>query len=120
MVGTSFGDHVRRIVCYSFVDTGVGIFKSVQVRALQRIFKLIGITNNAELLKDILNGGMPSRTGLAYRGKGLPKIYKAARNGDLKSLYIVSNNVFADIERSVFIELKTPFQGTLYYWESEE
>ncbi|HEY1253983.1 MAG TPA: hypothetical protein VGF01_04300 [Terracidiphilus sp.] len=117
---TSFGNSSRKIVCYSFVDTGVGIFRSVKMRSLQRIFKMIGITSNAEIMQEILNGRVESSTGLAYRGKGLPAIYKAACNGDIKSLYIVSNNMFADIDRSLFVGMTTSFEGTLYYWESEE
>ena len=117
---TSYGNSLRKIVCYTFVDTGVGVFHSVRVNLLKRAFRKIGITKNFELLQEILQGNVESRTGLAYRGKGLPAIYQKAKSGDLKSLCIITNNVFADISQNLFFELNTPFRGTLYYWECEE
>jgi len=117
---TAYGDAVRKRVCYSFLDTGVGIFKSVKMSPFQRTFRKLGFGNNAQLLKEILAGLIESRTGLPYRGKGLPTIYQKSQGGDLKSLFIIANDVFADIPNGVYRTLETPFPGTLFYWECEE
>jgi hypothetical protein len=117
---TSYGDANRKRVSYSFVDTGVGIFRSVRVNRIKRAFRNLGVRGNPELLQEILNGQVQSRTGLAYRGKGLPTIYKKSRSGDLKSLFIIANDVYADVSNGVYRSLSNHFNGTLLYWESEE
>jgi hypothetical protein len=117
---TAFGDSNRKRVCYSFVDTGVGIFRSFKVNLIRRAFQQFGVSENPELLLEILEGRVESRTGLAYRGKGLPTIYKKSRRGDIKSLFIIANDVYADVSNDIYRSLKTPFNGTLLYWESEE
>lgn len=117
---TSFGDTARRRVCYSFVDTGVGIFKSVKVSKIRRALRQLGIRDDPQLLQDILQGRVQSSTGLPYRGKGLPTIYQRAKSGALRSLYIIANDVFADVSNGVYRSLSESFAGTLLYWECEE
>jgi hypothetical protein len=116
---TSYGDVKRQRVCYSFVDTGVGIFRSVKVHWIRQAFRRIGISDDAALLLQILQGLVQSSTGLPYRGKGLPTIYKKSQNGDLKSLFIIANDVYADVSNNKYHPLDVSFPGTLVYWESE-
>lgn len=116
---TAYGDEARGRVCYSFVDTGVGIFRSIKVHWVRRAFRKIGVRKNFDLLLEILKGQVESRTGLAYRGKGLPTIYKKSQSGDIKSLFIIANDAYADVTNGVYKQLDPPFRGTLLYWESE-
>jgi len=115
-----YGDANRKRVCYSFLDTGVGIFRSVRMTLVRRLLLPLGIRTDPELLCEILQGNVASSTALPYRGKGLPTIYKKSESGDLKSLFIIANDVFADVTKGVYRSLEVPFKGTLLYWECEE
>jgi hypothetical protein len=117
---TAYGDSARRRVCYSFLDTGVGIFKSVNLHWIQKTFRKLGLGDNAKLMLRILEGRVESSTGLPYRGKGLPTIYRKSQNGNIKALFIIANDVYADVSNEDYRTLDVPFPGTLLYWESEE
>lgn len=106
-----------RITSFSFCDAGVGIFKSTKVRNLANFALKIGLLKNKDILQRILEGKIESSTGLHYRGKGLPKIYSDYKNKSIKRLFIVANDVFADFDRGMFIDLKNQMNGTFLYWE---
>jgi hypothetical protein len=114
---TVYSDHERQTSCFVFLDCGVGIFRSLKLRLRRRVLRKIGITSDSDLLRDVLSGEIGSRTGLHYRGKGLPAIYQDALNGRIKSLHIIANNVCANVSNNLINELKSPFSGTLIYWE---
>jgi hypothetical protein len=114
---TVFADLQRKLVCFAFLDTGVGIFKSVRIGKLRRVYRALRIESNCDILKDILHGKVESSTGLAYRGKGLPSIYKLCQARRITKLIIVSNDVYADPVTGEYKTLKTQFPGTLLYWE---
>jgi hypothetical protein len=114
-----FGDKVGNRICYAFLDTGVGIFRSVRYNGLRRAYRqIVKGEDDRHILRDILNGLVASRTGLPFRGKGLPGIYRSLQAGRIKSLIIVANDVYADVANDDFRVLKTQFPGTLLYWES--
>lgn len=113
-----YAEHASQRVCYTFLDNGVGIFRSVNLSPIRKFFRKTGIRNNALILEDILQGKIPSRTGLSYRGKGLPSIYGASVEGRVRSLIIVSNDVYANISKGEYRILNTQFPGTLLYWEA--
>jgi hypothetical protein len=119
---TGYADAKRKAGCFAFFDTGVGIFESRKLGTIRNAYsvvsRLIGIKNNCDILRDILLGKVESSTGLKYRGKGLPSMYNAVQAGRIKSLVIVSNEVFADVGQWRFDILKTKFRGTLLYWET--
>jgi len=69
------------------------------------------------LLKDMLSGEVESRTGLPYRGKGLPSMNQDLIRGGIRNLIIISNDVKAEVEKQNFEVLPRPFRGTLIYWE---
>ena len=118
---TAYADTKKRVACFAFLDTGVGIFKSVKLgnirRAYETVAKVIGFGHDGLILKEILRGEVESRTGLEYRGKGLPSMYNALTASRLRSLIIVSNDVYANVGENDFRTLKQEFRGTLLYWE---
>jgi hypothetical protein len=114
---TVFADLQRRRVCYTFVDVGVGIFRSVRLDPFRRIYRVLGTTSNADILREIFEGKIESRTGIPYRGKGLPAIFNLSELGRIKSLVIISNDVYANVSTGAYRELNDPFRGTLLYWE---
>jgi hypothetical protein len=116
-------------VCFSFVDYGVGVFKSLENKpednkfygAINKMRSIFGFTNNAELLKLILNGELHKTvTGAYYRGKGLPGIYDAFMRNSFSNLVIITNDVYADIYKGIFKKINSNFRGTFIYWELNE
>ncbi len=77
----------KRKVCFTFIDTGVGIFESLKKKGLLDIlmsaFKSI---DNRQILREILEGKIGSRTGLDYRGKGLPSVREVLEKGLISNL----------------------------------
>lgn len=117
-------DEKRKIVSFSFIDFGVGIFESLENKPMKDKFygwlnKLIGrFNNNADLLKLILNGEFHQTvTGEKFRGKGLPGIAKAVERNQISNLHIITNNVRCDFSNSTYELLKNSFSGTHIYWE---
>jgi hypothetical protein len=115
---TVYGDRDRDRVCFAFLDTGVGIFRSVKYGLIRRLYKFVRWQDDRQILKDILEGQVESRTGLPFRGKGLPSIYRDLKAGRIKSLVIVANDVYANVATDDYRILETRFPGTLLYWES--
>ena len=116
---TAFADSNSGRVCYTFLDTGVGIFRSVRLSIFRRAYRAAGLTRNSDILHDILEGKVESSTGIPYRGKGLPAIYSLARAKKIKSLIIITNDVYANVSQGDYQNLDLPFHGTLLYWETE-
>jgi hypothetical protein len=114
-----YADKVAGRVCYTFVDLGVGIFRSIQIGPMRRLYRFAGVTSNATILQDIFEGKVHSRTGVAYRGKGIPAIYRRFQEGKIRSLILITNDVYANLETKDFRILPIEFAGTLLYWESE-
>jgi hypothetical protein len=110
-------DAARQRQCYAFLDTGVGIFESVRVGKLRKLFRTLGIEDNSNILRDILMGKVESRTGQPFRGKGLPSIHELSRQHLIHKLTIVSNDVYANVDEDEFRTMDAQFRGTLLYWE---
>lgn len=60
---TVYADVQRGRACYTFLDTGVGIFRSVRIGKLRKLFKFAGIQDDGTILRDILHGKVQSSTG---------------------------------------------------------
>jgi hypothetical protein len=117
---------VERKLRFSFVDYGVGIFKSLSGKSkgsrwfgvLDRLFERFHYGDNAELLKLILNGELHRTvTNEYFRGQGLPGILDAVNENALTNLHILTNNVHAKVSEGVYVLLKDDFPGTFIYWE---
>jgi hypothetical protein len=113
---TVYADTGRKKICFTFVDTGVGIFRSVRIGTVRRIYEFVsGGSNDPEILRDMLLGRVPSSTRLSFRGKGLPYINRLAMERRISSLVIVANDVYANVNSGVFEKLHAPFHGTLSF-----
>lgn len=117
-------DEDRNTVCFSFVDYGVGVFNSLEHKkpgtkffgALELIRKRE--PSNNKILQLILEGELhKTSTGQYYRGKGLPGIKTAMERNQISNLYIITNNVFANADKNIFVTLQNEFSGTFIYWE---
>ena len=119
-------DEQNNTECFSFVDYGVGVFKSLEQKrpgtkffgALESIRRSITEPSNNKVLQLILEGELHrTSTGHYYRGKGLPGIKTAMERNQISNLYIITNDVYADVARRVFVPLHNSFSGTFIYWE---
>ncbi|MDE2645387.1 MAG: hypothetical protein OXI05_06070 [Bacteroidota bacterium] len=115
-------DSENKVVQFAFVDLGIGIFASLERRKMP----WSGSEMRSDLLKKLLanqtgdNGLSPRKrtsTGKGHRGRGLPNIANRNREGQTRRLRIISNNVFADVEKSDYHMLEQEFSGTVVCWE---
>lgn len=107
-------DEAINQVSFSFVDNGRGIIKSFTEGLLSKVINLFN--DNADILETAFRNGIESRTGLSWRGKGLPTIFENYEDGYLNSLVVISNDVFIDFDNKIYKKLDVPFSGTYYFW----
>jgi hypothetical protein len=113
-------------VLFSFVDYGVGIFRSLDnkpvgnkfARWREKLGSWLEGKSNADVLQQILSGDFHRRvSGQEFRGKGLPGIAQAFQRGWLSQLVIITNDVYFNSASRKVMTLKHPFDGTLVSWE---
>jgi len=114
-----FYDKESNITSYTFLDLGVGIFKS---KPFMKYYDLILITLNKqksteEMASDLLEGRITSRTGLGERGRGFTCITQNAMHPAFKKFVIITNKVYIDVKSKASKELYKEFKGTFVYWE---
>ena len=104
---------------YSFIDLGVGIFESIPVQKFKKLTKLLNITNNVDLVQDLLNGKIKSsiKADNEIRGKGIPQIALNSLEPIFKRAFIISNDVKIDLKTQQAEKLSIDFRGTFLYWE---
>lgn len=119
-------DASRDVVSFTFVDYGIGVFKSLDGKDEGHRFyekwmylcKKLWPDDDSKLLKAILEGELHrTKTGEPFRGKGLPGIYRAFKRNQFSSFAMVTNNVYFNSNADEYRLLKVPFSGTFVYWE---
>ncbi|SFF27327.1 hypothetical protein [Flavobacterium xueshanense] len=103
---------------YTFLDLGVGIFESLPVKSFKRdVLELIGLTSNLDLVPKLFAGEIKSRTARPERGKGIPQVFECSQDPVFDKFILISNDIYADLKTKENKIIKTPFNGTLFYWE---
>lgn len=119
-------DEKRNVECFSFVDYGIGVFTSLEHKKpgtkffgiLDKIRSSMKNPANNEVLKSILDGALhKTSTGHYYRGKGLPGIKTAMNRNQVSNLYIITNDVYANVGKNQYNTLQNALSGTFIYWE---
>ncbi len=108
-------DEQNNKVKFSFVDNGKGIIKTFKTGSLKKFINLF--KNESDVLQTAFMNGIESRTGLQWRGLGLPTIYEAYDDGYIKNLLIISNSAFIHFDNNIIEDLTVEFSGSYYYWE---
>lgn len=103
---------------FNFLDNGLGICETARKRIGQRILSALGFENNLELLRDIFDDKVMSRTGKYYHGRGLPLIRNRSDRGLIQNAIVITNNVIANISTGEYRLMTTEFQGTFFHWEA--
>lgn len=109
-------------VTISFIDFGVGIFRSLQNKgtneplygALQWLIKNFPLAQSQpEKLKLILEGKLQlTQSNEYFRGKGLAKIYNHYQSYRIASLCIISNYAYYNADKQEYSNLNNEFLGT--------
>lgn len=109
-------DQTNQVGCYTFVDCGVGIVASLRRRLGQRLSHLFA-GGDAAALNSALAGDVPSRTGLANRGRGLNGIRLVAIKGRIRRLLVIANRGRYDHDADQCHKLHSSYPGTVISWE---
>lgn len=105
----------EKVASFCFVDNGAGVIKTLNLNLRQKIRNFFN--GNIDLLETAFEGEIGSRTGLKYRGRGLPSILKKFRQNYFAEFVVITNDVFIDFQNKRKYQLNNAFQGTFYYWE---
>lgn len=108
----------QKKVSFAFVDNGFGIVKTLGENKLKKV--IFKFKNNLDLLSSAFSGKIKSRTGLDYRGRGLPKIINSVGAGYCSNFVAITNNVLFTGDNSTNRVLGEDFSGTFYYFELSE
>lgn len=116
-----FAQDVGNAIRFIFLDTGVGIPRTVARRNRERIANWFNLDNDVIYLESVLKGDYSrSETGLLHRGKGLPEIYNDCKNGYISNLRIISGKAKCIVNADSTISANRTdavFKGTLFSWE---
>ena len=111
-------DSDSRVASFAFLDNGVGVFKSVKMQTFLRQWgHFFGILSHVDILNELMEAKLGSRTGLSYRGKGLPSIRRVLQRQQIKNLRIVTNRAYLDVGSRTGKALRQSFRGTCLTWE---
>lgn len=110
-------DESRNRVCFTLIDRGMGIMENLNFKQRLALWKGNPFKDSGEKLYRLLKGEIPSRSGVKYRGRGLPEAYESWRAGRIRNLAIVTNNAHGNAVAGMFVELNARFNGTIVYWE---
>ncbi len=117
-----FAQDIGSAIHFVFLDTGVGIPRTVARKFRETLSDYFNIINNdATYLESALKGDYTrSETKLTYRGKGLPGIYEDCQSGQLYNLKIISCKAKCIVNSDTSISTQTInsyFEGTLFSWD---
>lgn len=125
-------DPDKKKVGFIFMDHGVGVFSSLSNKPTnnkwygwqEKLKQALGTQTNEQVLKLLLDGrvheiamGKSTSTGSNFRGKGLPGVKGVLDRHQISHLYIITNNVYANVSEEKYTLLNNSFSGTFFYWE---
>ncbi len=112
-------DEENNVVKFSFVDNGIGVVGSYKLGALfKSLMRFFG--NNSDFIEAAYFEGIESKTGLPWRGTGLPTIHETFEDNIIKNFVVITNDAYCNFDTKVKTTLKNEFKGTYYYWEIDK
>lgn len=111
-------DEENNTLKFSFIDLGIGIFKSASFNSYKNIVKHV-YQGNLLLVKPFLEGKIISsrKTDKEISGKGVQQIIDCAKLHEFKKFIIISNDVKIDVKSKDGEEISDNFEGTFIYFE---
>lgn len=117
-------DETKRCVSFTILDYGLGIPTTVRKTLLEqaaRFLDSVSISSKYSidhyLVNSALRGELRTRTGVKYRGKGLPRIYSNHNRQLTENLVVVSDKAYVNLGSGELLDLSTPLQGTVLSWD---
>ena len=86
-----YAEHIDDHVRFVFVDTGMGIAKTVRKNFKEKIESLVKI-NDGDLLKSTFKGDFRTRTNEIYRGNGLSTVREKVLVGMFENFQVISGS----------------------------
>ena len=105
-------------ICFSFLDTGVGIPQTVSRDWTEKI-DFLKLKKDYEYIDSALNGEFRTKTRERNRGKGLPSIFGIKKEGKIDNLIIISGDGYVKYSgnKKSTKTMKNSTRGTIVYWE---
>lgn len=108
--------HINGEVHFVFLDNGYGIAKTIR-KNWKDLFTGKRFDDNKLVLSALEGEILRSQTGEAKRGKGLPYIYKSAKEEHIKELIIITNKAFINCKNDTTQQIDSKLNGTLISWK---
>jgi len=118
----AYREHLKT-VHFTFLDNGLTIPATIRKNLGEYLANIAGTllpvvqTQDYKLIESALKGDFRTKTGVSYRGKGLPKIYEYSKNRNIENLVIISRNGYVDVANGAIRDLGEKFFGTLLSWD---
>ncbi|MEY4046889.1 MAG: hypothetical protein RL284_440 [Bacteroidota bacterium] len=111
-------DEQEKVIRYSFVDLGVGIFKSATFQSYVAKFNWI-LPGNNYLVKPFLEGKIISsrETDKQISGKGVKQILDCANKSEFIGFTIITNDQIINVKDQNSQSLNSNFDGTFIHFE---
>jgi len=113
-----FIDESEKTIKYSFIDLGIGIFKSASFDSY-RSFANIFVPGNSLLVKPFLEGKIISsrENDNEISGKGVRQIINCAENPEFTKFSIITNDQMINVKEKTNQSLSHNFEGTFINFE---
>jgi hypothetical protein len=108
---------------FTFLDNGLTIPATIRRNLGEYLADIAGVllpvvqTQDHRLIESALKGDFRTKTGVVYRGKGLPKIYEYSNNRNIENLVVISRNGYVGVANGIVKDLNEKFYGTLLSWD---
>lgn len=113
-----FIDENEKTIKYSFIDLGIGIFKSASFDSYRRIANFF-IPGNSLLVRPFLEGKIISsrENDNEISGKGIRQIINCAENIEFTKFTIITNDQVINVKNKTSQSLNHNFEGTFINFE---
>ncbi|WP_212898063.1 hypothetical protein [Capnocytophaga cynodegmi] len=113
-----FIDTAEQTIKFSFIDLGIGIFRSASFDSYRKYLKTL-IPGNSFLVKPFLEGKIISSRKKDHEisGKGIKQIMSCAQNKEFINFTIITNDQKINIKEKNSDSINTNFDGTFINFE---
>lgn len=118
-----FAERKDDAVQFVFLDTGIGIPKTVHKEIVEKLMKnLFNLKNDSEFIKSTLDGSFRTETKKENRGQGLPQISECFKSGLFRDVFVYSGSgacilSYNNTEEYTTKDFLNETFGTLFCWQ---
>lgn len=120
-----YAEHIDDYIRFVFVDTGVGIAKTVRKNFKEKVRALFGLNiGDGDLLRSTFSGDFRTQTKEGYRGNGLSTVRERVYTGPFKQFEAISGSgkclISADDKKHGYMvsyNYDNAIHGTLYTFD---